>query len=383
MSYGLGTVTTFVIFFFTTSHFSPHTRLLLVAFILLQSACTLTDTLLIKNNHLRVYLWVNLIYTLLFFAIHLYFFYEQFSLDKLIIGITCLSAFKAAAIFLVKQKHSTQVAGAPPDRFVMNWIFVGSNEIAGIIARWLDKLFLLYLLAPAQFAIFFNGAFDIPLFGILISAMENIMLTNISADILNRQAAKNIFRESFKILSLIAFPLFFFLLSMHEEGFAIIFKNKYNASLPVFLVSIFIIPVRITHYGVILQCYGQSQKIVAGSLMDIVLSLLLMLILYPLLGTPGVALAIVISTYLQAAYYLWQSAKLMQVSIAALLPVNFLLKLFVSLAAGYGLLYFVKDFLIDMTALVAGTVITILVIGAGLVTYWKKNIAAGSTGVTS
>lgn len=371
--YAFGAFISFSIFYFTTHYFSSLTKLLLIAFILLQSICTLTDTLLIKKNLLKPYLWINFIYSSLFFAIHLYFFYHNFVLNQLILCIICLSLLKATGIFLVRLKTGAINGTKAPGNFISNWLFVGANEVAGIIARWLDKIFLLYLLSPPEFAVFFNGAFEIPLFGIIISAMENIMLTNISGDISNKKAAKNIFKESFKILSLIAFPLFFFLLTMHAEAFSIIFKNKYNASVPVFLICIFIIPARITHYGVILQCYGQSKKIAFGSLMDIGFSLLLMFILYPLMGTPGVALAIVVSTYLQAGYYLWQSAGLMQVNIAALVPGYFLLKLWVGLAAVYSLLYYAKDFFSDVISLAAVFAITGLIIGGGFWFYWKRN----------
>ncbi len=371
--YAFGSLITFAIFYFTTNHFSSYTKLLLIAFIFFQGLCTLTDTLLIKNNLLKIYLWINFVYTLLFFSIHLYFFYQSFVLNQLITGIICLSVFKAAFIFVVAKNNTSPVSLLAPANFIGNWVFIGLNEIAGIIAKWLDKIFLLYLLSPAAFAVFFNGAFEIPLFGILISTMEYIMLTNISADVSNKIAAKNIFNESFKILSLIAFPLFFFLLTMHAEAFAIIFKNKYSASIPVFLISIFIIPMRITHYGVILQCYGQSKKIAFGSVMDIGFSLLLMFILYPLMGTPGVALAIVVSTYLQAGYYLWQSASLMKISIRALVPGFFLLKLMMSLAAVYGVLYYVKQYFSSATSLIVVFILTGIIISIGLIFYWKSN----------
>ena len=130
---------------------------------------------------------------------------------------------------------------------------------------------------------------------------------------------------------------------------------------------------RITHYGVILQCYGQSRKIAFGSVVDILLSLLLMFILYPLFGTPGVALAIVISTYLQAFYYTWESARLMEVTIMELVPTGFLLTLGSTLAALYGLLYYLKHFFSDAAALTLVFFITFLIIVTGLLWYWKRN----------
>jgi O-antigen/teichoic acid export membrane protein len=370
--YTIGAFVSFSIFYCAPGYFSTSLKLLLIAFILVQNVCTLTDTLLLKNNQLKIYVWINLFYSTLFFGIHLYFFYQNFVLSQLIIFISCLSALKAACIFFVKKKQPAIVRSKAPKNFIANWMYIGVNEITGIVAKWLDKIFLLYLLSSSEFAIFFNGAFEIPLFGILISSMEYLMLINISSDISNKQSASTIFRGSFKILSLIAFPAFFFLLTIHVEAFALIFNNKYNASIPVFLISIFIIPVRITHYGVILQCYGHSKKIMFGSLMDIGFSLLLMLILYPIMGTPGVALAIVVSTYFQAGYYIWQSAKVMQVKISTLVPLNFLLKVLSTLALTYGILYFAKQYFSSITSLIVISAISLVIIGSGLIFYWKS-----------
>ncbi|MEO5892932.1 MAG: polysaccharide biosynthesis C-terminal domain-containing protein, partial [Ferruginibacter sp.] len=211
---------------------------------------------------------------------------------------------------------------------------------------------------------------EIPLFAILISAMENVLLTIISANPYDKPTARHVFRESFKILSLIAFPIFFLLLTAGPEAFSIIFNNKYNASLPVFLISIFIIPVRITHYGVILQCYGQSRKIALGSVLDILFSLLLMFILYPVMGTPGVALAIVVSTYLQAWFYTWQSAKTMKLGTAGMLPGTFLIKFWLSLMALYGLLYWLKKYFNSTASLAIISAVTVVIIITGLARYW-------------
>jgi len=366
--YTIGSLVIFTFFYFGSHQLQPVTKLLLIAFILLQSACILTDALLIKKEFLCYYALINFFYAILFFAIHLYFFYTSFILNQLIIYITCLSLLKASCYFFIPKKKLLIVTSFPIN-FTSNWFYIGVNGVAGTLASWIDKIFLLYLLSPTGFAIFFNGAFEIPLFAILISTLENILLTSISEDITNKKAAQQIFKESFKLLSIIAFPLFFFLLTMHAEAFSIIFNNKYNASLPVFIVSIFIIPVRITHYSVILQCYGQSKKIIFGSIMDIFLSILLMFLLYPLFGTPGVALAIVISTYLQATYYLWQSAKVLKVPMGELIPIYFLVKLAIALAFFYSFLYACKQYFSSMLSLILALTITAIIIISSLIAY--------------
>lgn len=363
---------TFIVFYIVANDLSSTTRLLLIAFILLQNIGAIADALFIKKEQTNLYLFINLVFSILFFIVHLYFYFEPFVLDHLLICIIILCSLKAGSIFFLKKGPATDYTEQPEIPIAGNWVFTGINEVAGIVARWLDKLFLLYLLSPAAFAVFFNGAIEIPIFGILVSAIGTVMLNNIGGNLADKKNAMDTFRESFKILSLLAFPLFFFFLLMHAELFSVIFNNRYNASIPVFVVSIFIIPVRISHYGVLLQCYGQSHKITLGALLDIGLSILLMVVLFPLLGTPGVALAIVISTYLQALFYLWQSGKILNATIKELVPLQFLVVFFASLSLLYSFLYFIKQYMGVITSLLLVFCITSFIIIAGLVAYWKN-----------
>jgi len=322
--------------YYSAGNIGPSGKLILTGFIIMQFCATIADSILIKKNQLKSYLLINSIYSVLFFGIHLYFYFNHFVLNQLLVSIMILAMLKSLVLLALKGAPGMSDTIVPASRgFFTNWLYTGGNEVLGIIARWLDKIFLVYLLSPKEFAIFFNGSFEIPIFAIMISAMENVMLTNIADNPGDKTHSRNIFRESFKLLSLISFPIFFFLLFSHQEAYSIIFNNKYNESIPVFLISIFIIPLRISHYGVLLQSYGQAGKLALGSAMDICLSLLLMVVLYPWLGTRGIVLALVISTYLQVLYYLILSAKIMDTTLWQLIPLRYLTILFGALGSFY------------------------------------------------
>ncbi|MDQ2862933.1 MAG: polysaccharide biosynthesis C-terminal domain-containing protein, partial [Bacteroidota bacterium] len=266
---------------------------------------------------------------------------------------------------------------AEEKHFMKHWAYLGLNEVLGVISKWIDKIFLLYLLTASDFAVFFNGAFEIPLFGLLISVAASFMLIEFSGNLLAKDKILDIFKESFNMLSGIVFPLFFFLFFFREEIFSFAFKNKYGASVPIFAISILILPLRINNYSVILQCFSQGKKIMAGSLIDIIIALALMVILYPLMGSRGIVLSIVISTYCQVIYYLWHSAKILRVKVYNLLPVKNLVAKFLILL----ILYFIISFSINHFSIVLklgiGTLITLLAVIAGtwsyLTTFFKKN----------
>jgi len=212
---------------------------------------------------------------------------------------------------------------------------------------------------------------------LLISVAASLMLIEFSGNLQVQNKILDIFKETFNMLSGIVFPLFFFLFFFREEIFSFAFKNKYAASVPIFTISILILPLRINNYSVILQCFSQGKKIMAGSLIDIIIALALMIILYPMMGSRGIVLSIVISTYCQVVYYLWHSAKILHVKIYKLLPIKNLITKFLILL----LLYFIISFSVTHFSitlkLVIGTLITVLAVIAGtwsyLKTFFQKN----------
>ncbi len=281
--------------------------------------------LLSLSNEISIFL-NNLLYAFLYLVWHLYILYEKFEILYLFIGLTAIGLLRLLIYFVLVKKAILKAESGSIT--LQHWFFIGLNEVIGVVAKWLDKLLLIYFLAPAEFAIFFNGSIEIPLFGIIISVIGSIMLVEIAKNLTQKEKVIQKFRESFLLLSNIVFPLFWFFFYFGAEVFHVVFNHRYDASIPIFSLAIFIIPVRVTHYASILQCYHKGQIIVMGSLLDILIALALMPVFYFLMGIKGIALAIVISTYIQSVFYLHHSARALQTKIYALLPIKSLVSRF-------------------------------------------------------
>ena len=359
------------VFFFFAKNFNTTKKFLLIAFIIIQNIITVAETLLIKQGREKLSFAINFFYSLLFLGWHLYILLSHYNLANLIAGITAISIVKLVVILLVPVKSENYEEVDDEKHFLAHWIYLGMNEVLGVISKWVDKVFLLYLLTASDFAVFFNGSFEIPLFGLLISVAGSLMLIEFSANITMTDKIQALFRESFNMLSTIVFPLFFFLFFFREEIFSLIFKDKYNASVPIFAISIFILPLRINNYSVILQCFSQGKKIMMGSLIDIVIALILMISLYPFMGSRGIALSIVISTYCQVFYYLWHSAAILKIPVSRLLPVqNLVIKFGIMFILYLVIFLLLQNSSIPVKLLVA-VVFTTLVTGIGMWGYFK------------
>lgn len=359
---------TFFLFFLFSNNISSSLKLLLVFFTLIQTATSIADSLLIKKKGEKNSFIINFVYSLLFLGWHLYILQTGYILYTLILGILILSLLKWVAISLVPKTKESKIISYDESNFFKHWSYLGLNDILGIFSKWIDKFFLVYLLSAADFAIFFNGSFEIPLFGLLITVAGIFLTTEISADLFSTEKIKNLFIETFNTLSIIVFPLFFFLFFFRSELFSFAFQNKYQASLPIFVISIFILPLRINNYTAILQCFSKGNIILWGAIIDILIAILCMVILYPIIGTRGIALSIVISTAIQSLYYIWHSAKVLHIKTLQLIP----LKNLISKGILFGAIFYGTSLLLHPVGLwiklCCGALLTFIII---LVGSWK------------
>jgi O-antigen/teichoic acid export membrane protein len=289
----------------------------------------------------------------------------QYSLYTLIFGILILSILKWIVILLVPKIKGSNTISYDEKHFFKHWAYLGLNDVLGILSKWVDKFFLVYLLSAADFAIFFNGSFEIPLFGLLITVAGIFLTTEISADLFSTEKIERLYRETFNTLSTLVFPLFFFLFFFRSELFSLAFQDKYQASLPIFVISIFILPLRINNYSSILQCFSKGNIILWGAFIDILIAVVCMIILYPIMGTRGIALSIVISTAIQSVYYIWHSAKVLHIKTMQLIPIkNLIIKWLLYAAIFYG-----ASLLLQSTSLLiklgCGAIITVIIITIG------------------
>ncbi|MEO6219538.1 MAG: hypothetical protein ABIO81_03855 [Ginsengibacter sp.] len=360
------------LFFCFAKNFNTPIKFLLIVFIITQNIITVTETLLIKQGGEKKALAINFFYAVLFFGWHLYILFTHYSLEYLIIGVSIISIIKLLATIFYIDINVEKGMVTEKKGFLKHWAYLGVNEILGIISKWLDKIFLLYLLTSADFAVFFNGSFEIPLFGLLISVTGSFLLIEISGNTQLKDKIAALFKENFNMLSSIVFPLFFFLFFYREDIFYLIFKNKYSASIPIFIISIFVLPVRINNYSVILQCFAQGKKIMWGSVLDILIAIVLMLTFYPYMGTKGIALAIVIATWCQVIFYLWHSALALNISIIQLVPLKKLVVKFLILLAIYLPLSLLLENSTVIRNLIIGSIVTTIAIAAGMWGYFKS-----------
>jgi O-antigen/teichoic acid export membrane protein len=314
------TTTTLAIYlFFGMSSFTLNEQVFLFLFILFQIAALIGEAILIKQAKEKTIFWINTIYFIAYFLLHYFIVMQYYNIATLLLGLIIITIVKTFFLFI--QKNKNEFTFTEENNIPKEWIYLGTNDVLNVIVKWLDKWIILLFWPTASFASYFNGTYEIPIFLLLLGAVGSVSIVEISKLKLdNAIAIVAIFKKPILVLATIALPSFAFLFFNASNLFSYLFSNKYNASVPIFIITLLIIPARVVYSTSVLQVFDKSKIIVQGVLLDLVLAIIFMASLYPIIGLKGLALAFVLSTYIQVYYYLWHTSKLLRQSVSSLVP---------------------------------------------------------------
>ncbi len=339
------------------------------------------ESVIMAMGNFSLLIAVNVAYSLAYWLIHYSVLKDaaSISLVFLLLLITIVLKVLVYIVYVgIKQKSregDIEPVSAPEIAKARSlWFHLGLYDNVQNLSLWIDKFAISLLFTSGVSAVYFNGSQNIPFIPLLIGAAGNAILIQLAGGNVSSEKEQTValMNQSGRVLSCIVFPVFFFLLAYSHELFAIIFP-RYEASVPIFIASLFILPVRAYNFTTVLQRMHKGAIINKGAIGEILLAILLMYPLYMWLGLPGLALSFVVSTYLQAAYYVSQTGKLLQVSAWQLLPVsNWLVKFVVVGAVLFGLHYFVGPHFTGFAALFAGGGVMMVVMGGSLVVEMRK-----------
>lgn len=296
---------------------------LLAMLILAQNIATVREVWILKHgSHKKVFM-ANIVFSILFLSTHIALSGSRYSLDTLLLLLIAVCIVKSALL-----KPTTlpiaSTAELPAAITGSQWLYLGLFDTINTVYKWLDKWIILSFLTVSQFAVYFNGAYEIPLFGILVSAIGHIMLVEWGRTDGSPNHIQQTLHHATQLLATWVLPAFAFLIWHHEDFFIWLFGSTYAEAVPVFFIALFILPLRITHFTAVLQFYQKSDRILLGAIIDLIAAILLMFVLYPLLQMRGIILAVVISTWIQAGYYLFVTASITGMAWYRLLPIRFI-----------------------------------------------------------
>lgn len=328
-------------------------------FLIVSCLSLIAEAILVTARKFVLLIIGNVIYAVIFLFLHWQFLQHAIELNELFLYLLLFVAGKLLVTGIVAYAQISKHPAIEGNNHSLTavrslWMYMGFYDVSQMTFKWMDKAIISILLSEELSAIYFNGSVDIPFLSLILGAAGSAVLIQL-AHLKHTDAKEHaiyLANYSARILSSLVFPLFFFFLFFSKELFIVVFSEKYLRSVPVFLVSILTMPLFAYHLTAILQNRHKGKIINKGAIIDFIIALSLMYPLYRLLGLPGVALSCVISSYIQAGYYLHHTAKELEISIFKLVPIgNWLIKLIIFACLFIGIhyvlgLYFTRQFVL-------------------------------------
>ncbi|NNE08993.1 MAG: oligosaccharide flippase family protein, partial [Gemmatimonadetes bacterium] len=244
----------------------------------------------------------------------------------LIWGVVLYGLFKSGVLYGTAFHSVRTVEGRAPRSFwggfVRYAIPVGLNDILRVVARWLDKTIVSAAFDPATFAIYANGAMEIPFVNVIAGSISQVVMPEMSklAEGTSRQGLITLWHRVIRKTAMLLLPLFFFLFAFAVPLMIVLFSERYAASAGPFRLYLLLLPLRAATYTPILLALGRSKLVAWGALLDVLLNLGLSLALIPRFGYLGPAIATVVATYAQAGFYLIWAGRILESGIARVFP---------------------------------------------------------------
>jgi len=221
---------------------------------------------------------------------------------------------------------------------------LGMAAIVGILIRKTDQIMVSSFFPPDQYAIYANGAMEIPFLTILTSSAMAVLTPFLvkSYNDGNKKAFVDKWNNSLAKISLIIFPITIFLMFFSKEAMIVLFSRKYAESSSIFRIYLLIEFCRITIFGNILLALGKSKLIFLYTVVTFFLNIILNFIFIKTLGLIGPVIATVLSVYFMNFLQLRKISAILRIKVKNIWPWKKLIVLAVSVCIFASITYTIK-----------------------------------------
>lgn len=189
---------------------------------------------------------------------------------------------------------------------------LGISSMVGTLSTNLDKLIISAMLTPTIYAVYTQGARELPLIGTITGAINTVMIVDLTKAAKNRdyEAAVALFHKTAERTSMLLMPIMVFCFAAAPDLIAFLYTDAYLDAVPVFQIYLLYMPIRVVLYGPLLIALGKSRFILWKTMIGLIVNAGLSYFLVLFLGAAGAALATIVSVYLvNVPLNLWAISK--------------------------------------------------------------------------
>ena len=177
---------------------------------------------------------------------------------------------------------------------------LGLATMLGSLTLQLHSVIVASICSPEDFAVYINGAMEIPVIGIVTGSITTVVFAEMAEMCAkgDKAAALQLFHKASIRSACILFPTMCFLLATATTFITFMYSEQYQASVVPFVIYLFVLPIRIVVYGSALMALGMTRVILVRSILDLIINAILCFVLVKLIGYIGAAIATIFTLYI-------------------------------------------------------------------------------------
>jgi len=185
---------------------------------------------------------------------------------------------------------------------------LGLSAIVGTIMLYTDKFVVGSMLTPKEFAVFVNGAYEIPFIGLITASLFTVLTPRLTKAFFEErfETVRMDWMKAGKTLIPIMISISCVIVFFAEPVVLALYSEKYLEAVPLFMVYQSMGVIRIYSYSSLFVASGKTKLYLLNVILSASLNLLLDIIMVRSFGAIGAALATVISTFVLMALQIFQ-----------------------------------------------------------------------------
>jgi O-antigen/teichoic acid export membrane protein len=250
------------------------------------------------------------------------------NVDAIIWALAVYSGVRAAFALVytkVVYRPSLRQVSFPTIREQLSFALpLGMMGIATLLLTQTDKFIITRYLGRDEFAIYAQGAFQLPFVMIIASSVANVAFPVLARYQKDGKFAEflDLWKRAWLKTAVLFFPLFVFFMATAEQFIVIMFTEKFITATPVFRLYLVLFLKATTDYGGVLTAFKKQDYLFRILAVAIAANLVLSLVLFHFYGRLGVPVSTLITFFAVGVLAVRKGGHLLGKSFRQVVPWN-------------------------------------------------------------
>ncbi len=240
-----------------------------------------------------------------------------------LVVIACFVPLKFGMMFAAIAGRLTMASLAEMQKQLQHGFNLGLGTVIGGLHKQMDSFLVALMTNPADYAVFTNGAQEVPLVSVVQGSVTAAILPDMTRlfGSHEKDKAHALWVRATVKVAWILFPATAVLICLSQEIMTFVFSSRYRESGSILAIYLMLLPLRSVSYGAVCIAADRNDLIRNGALLGFLTNVVMSVVFIPLLGAKGAAIATVCTFgFVLIPWYMRKLAGLFEVPIGNILP---------------------------------------------------------------